>query len=37
MTCGLGTNVPGDLAVDIEAVIDNRLLAWLDGRECINE
>ena len=37
MTGVLGPNVPGDLAVDFEAVIDKQLLAWLDGSEGMNE
>ena len=37
MTCIPGPNVPGDLAVDHEAVIDKQLLAWLDGSERVNE
>ena len=37
MTCVLGPNVPGDRAVNFEAVIDKQLLAWLDGSECVNE
>ena len=37
MTGVLGPNVPGDLAVDFEAVIDKQLLAGIDGDECVNE
>ena len=37
MTYILGPNVPGDRAVNFEAVIDKQLLAWLDGSECMNE
>ena len=37
MTCIVGADVVGDLAVDSGAIVDEKLVARLDGDERMNE